>query len=295
MKVTFLGTAAAIPTKERSLPAICVSHESTSILLDCGEGTQKRMLEAGISLLRIDAILITHLHGDHFFGCAGLCHSMSLLGRDKSLEIYGPSGIKKAIKKLLTAGEQRVNYSVEIKELKPEQSLSFGKLIVKIASADHTIPALAYRVETEQRPGKFNDAKADEIGLPKDPLRGKLVSGEEIEFEGQIIKSDTLVGPSRKGSSLVYSGDSRASKDIEILAQNVDLLIHEATLIDKDKAQEFGHSTPKDAAMLARKAKVGKLVLTHSSQRHTSDEILAQAKDIFGETVFATDLMIIDL
>jgi ribonuclease Z len=220
---------------------------------------------------------------------------MSLLGRVHELGIYGPHGTEEAINKLLTAGEQRVTFPVKISELKPNQDITIGKLVVKTASADHDIPALAYRIETGLRPGKFDDRKAEELGVPKGPLRKKLVSGDEIEIEGRTIKPEMLVGPQRKGSSLVYSGDSRASEEIEKLAYEVDLLIHEATLLDEKKAREFGHATPKEAAALAKGAKVGKLVLTHVSQRHNTDEMVNQSKEIFRNTISANDMMKIEL
>ena len=149
MKITFLGTSAAIPTKARSLPSIHVKNAKSSILLDCGDGTTKRIAESSKTIFQIDAVLFTHMHSDHFFGLPALWNSMSLLRRTRKLQIYGPEGTSETIQKLMDVDSREIPFEISIKDLEQNDTFNIGKVSVSCAKAEHGVPALAYRLESD--------------------------------------------------------------------------------------------------------------------------------------------------
>lgn len=291
MELLFLGTAAAVPTVERSLSAVAVRHGPATLLVDCGEGTQRRLMQRGLAPVRLDMVALTHLHGDHLFGLPGLCQSMSLLNRRRPLLIVGPVGTAVAVEALLKVGHQSRRYSIEVRELAPGDGLTVKRLRISVAMANHSVPALAYRIDAPARPGRFDAARAEALGLPAGPLRQRLVAGEPVEWQGRTIAPGELVGPSRRGASAVFSGDTAPCDAVVELAAGADLLVHEATLADPGRAAHYGHSTPVQAAEVARAARVRRLVLTHFSQRHDAEKLLAMARDVFPATEAARDLL----
>jgi len=291
VELLFLGTAAAVPTAGRSLSAVAARHGPATLLMDCGEGAQRRLMQGGLAPVRFDLVALTHLHGDHLFGLPGLCQSMSLLNRRRPLLIVGPPGTAVAVEALLTVGHQNRRYPIEVRELAPGDSLTVKKLRLTAAAAHHSVPALAYRLDAPARPGRFDAARAEALGLPAGPLRRRLVAGEPVEWRSRTITPDELVGPSRRGASAVFSGDTAPCDAVRELAKGADLLVHEATLADPARAARYGHSTPVQAAEAARAAGVRRLVLTHFSQRHDAEKLLAAAREVFPATEAARDLL----
>lgn len=300
MRIIFLGTAASIPTNDRALPSIIIQREGDILMFDCGEGTQRQMIKARIGLNRNMLIFITHMHGDHILGLPGILQTMSLLGRDKPLEIYGPPGIRDFMESIIRTVRFWLGFPVNIHEVKLEGTIHDSKEYeVQAVWAEHTIPSLAYALIEKPRPGRFHPEKAMALGVPKGPLWSMLQRGMDVKLpDGRVIRPSDVLGPPRLGRKIVYSGDTRPSERVAELARDADVLIHEATLGDElsERAREEGHSTPSEAAQVALKANVKLLVLTHISARYSNPEVLLeQARRIFPETRIPNDLDYIEI
>jgi len=296
MQVIFLGTAASVPTVARALPSVVFKRKNEIIMFDCGEGVQRQMIKAGVGFHRKMKVFVSHMHGDHVLGLPGLLQTMSLLDRTQKLEVYGPVGIKAFIEAIQQTVQFVLTFPVEIHEIEDEDMICEEKeYYVKAAPTDHVVPSLAYALIEKPRPGRFNPEKAKTLGIPEGPLWSRLQHGEKVKTAtGKVIKTEMVVGAPRPGRKIAYSGDTRPTKSLVQLAENADLLIHEATLDDKllEKAQEDGHSTPSEAAETAKRAKVKRLILTHLSSRYKSAQtLLGQARKIFPNTDVAEDFM----
>ena len=291
MEITFLGTSSAVPSKHRNHTAIVLKHFGEVMLFDCGEGTQRQLTYAKISPMKIDKIFITHYHGDHILGLAGLIQSMGFRGRSEDLDIYGPKGLNKLINAISNTGFFQINFQIITHEIGEGIVLETDEYIIKSIIAEHNIDNLAYSIYEKKKP-RFLREKAIELGVPVGPAFGKLHNGEEVEINGKIIKPEQVLGEPRIGQKVTYSGDTRPCEKMIELAQCSDVLIHEATYEheDQDKAIENCHSTSKEAAEIAKEANVKLLVLTHISTRYTTDiNIKEEAKEIFENTVVAND------
>ena len=291
MEITFLGTSSAVPSKHRNHTAIVLKHFGEVLLFDCGEGTQRQLTYAKISPMKIDKIFITHYHGDHILGLAGLIQSMGFRGRSEDLDIYGPKGLNKLINAISNTGFFQINFQIITHEIGEGIVLETDEYIIKSIIAEHNIDNLAYSIYEKKKP-RFLREKAIELGVPVGPAFGKLHNGEEVEINGKIIKPEQVLGEPRIGQKVTYSGDTRPCEKMIELAQGSDVLIHEATYEheDQDKAIENCHSTSKEAAEIAKEANVKLLVLTHISTRYTTDiNIKEEAKEIFENTVVAND------
>ena len=299
MNVIFLGTGGSLPTPKRGLPAIAIKRKNEILLFDCGEGTQRQMIQAGIGFNRKTKIFITHLHGDHILGLPGLLQTMSLLGRKNNLEIYGPIGIEDFFKAINQTLRFTLIFPISIKEIKEGIVCQEKEYTITAAQSEHIDPSLAYALIEKPRQGRFNVNKAKELKVPEGPLWSKLQSGQSIKLsDGRSIKPSSILGASRPGRVVVYSGDTGPSEKIVKLAKNADLLIHESTFDDemRQRAIEDKHSTPSIAAKIAKEACVKQLVLTHISARYkNANLLLQQAKKIFQNTKVAKDFMQLEI
>ena len=300
LNVVFLGTAGSIPTPQRSLPAIAIKRKNELVLFDCGEGLQRQMIKAGVSFHRKTKVFITHMHGDHVLGLPGLLQTMSLMNREKKLEIYGPPGIEAFIKAIHETVQFVLTFSIDVKEIEKAGAVCEEREYeVQAIWVDHSIPTLAYALVEKPRLGKFYPEKAKSLGVPEGPFWSKLQHGSAVELpDKRTVKPEDVLGPPRPGRKIVYTGDTGSMKNLAKFAKNADLLIHEATLDDElfEKAQEEGHSTPGEAAKTAKKAKAKWLVLTHISARYKDTSLLLeQAKKIFSKVDVAEDFMKVDL
>ncbi|MFB0558420.1 MAG: ribonuclease Z [Candidatus Bathyarchaeia archaeon] len=299
MKVIFLGTSGSMPTQDRSSSSIAIRRKGEIIMFDCGEGTQRRMVATRIGFRRPTRIFITHLHGDHVLGLPGLIQTMTLLQRERSLHIYGPTGITRFIEAFssVLGGS---GFAIRINEIISEGIIYSGsEYSVTAIKADHDEPSWSYILEEYPRPGKFYPTKAKSFGVPEGPLWKRLQRGEDVKLsDGRVVRSMDVVDPSRRGLKLAYSGDTRPTEAFSNAAEGADLMIHEATFDDSldEKAGENGHSTATKAAEVARAAGVGLLILTHISSRYPDVSVLLEeAKKVFQETKIAEDLMEIEL
>ena len=299
MKITFLGTSGGAPTLLRGLSAVAVERGSEIIMFDCGEGTQRQMAKAGLNLNKIEKILISHVHGDHILGIPGILQTLSLLNRERELLIYGAEGIIEFVKAVRRTIWFNPTFPIFVEQVKEGLVCKEKEYSIHTSRSDHVLPSFGYAVSEHVRPGRFNPKRARELGVPEGPLWSKLQKGEDVTLSnGKIIMSKEIVGPSRSGRKIVYTGDTRPSQSIVQLAKNADLLIHDSNY-DEDNvemAEEKGHSTASQAAQIATEANVKKLVLTHFSPRYEStDLMLKHARAIFQNTIVAEDLLSIDI
>jgi ribonuclease Z len=299
LKLLFLGTSAARPTVERSVAALAVVREGETLLFECGEGTQRQMMRYGVSF-NLSEIFFTHFHADHFLGVIGLVRTLGLQGRTDPIRCYGPKGAKRVLGAALTLGVERAPFEVEIEELEPEAALRRPEYDIRTYAAEHGGGALGYALVEKDRLGKFDPARARELGVPEGPLWGRLQRAESVTLEdGRTIGAELIVGPPRPGRKVVYSGDSRPCKATIEAAIGADLLVHEATfsIEEAERARETDHATAHEAAEVARMARVRRLVLTHVSARYSRDPgpLLEEARAVFPETVVARDGMEIEV
>ena len=294
MRIVFLGTGSGWPTKKRNVSSIAVENRGDVMLMDCGEGTQRQMLYTPISFMKISRILVSHFHGDHILGIPGLIQSMALAGRERPLFIVGPEGTEDMVNKLLSLGDFKKSFDVHAIFMNDGDVIDVGNHMIRAAAVKHTVPTLAYSIEEKERAGRFYREKAISLGVPEGPAFGKLQRGESVLVNGRAIMPEEVMGPSRAGIKIVYSGDTAPCDSLRELANGADILIHEATFSGemKEKAMEFGHSTSIQAAEIAKKAGVKRLILTHISPRYEDAGILlSEAKAVFKETYLAEDLM----
>lgn len=297
MEIVFLGTSAMIPTKERNHSGILINHAKESILLDCGEGIQRQMKMINVDINRIRRILISHWHGDHTLGLAGLIQTMAAQSYADTLFIYGPKGTKKNLDNLFKSfifDAQRIK--IEIKEIKEGVFYKGDEYSLSAYKMEHSILTFGYCFkENDKR--RIELDKVKKLGIPQGPLLGKLQEGETITFKGKKIKPDAI-SYVVKGKKIAYVADTVPCKGAVELAKDADLMICESTHKSgmEEKTTEYMHMTSKDAAQLAHQANAKKLILTHFSQRYKSvKELEDEAREIFPETTAAYDFMKIKL
>jgi ribonuclease Z len=300
LQVIFLGTAASIPTPARALPSVVVKRKNEVLMFDCGEGVQRQMIKARVGFHKKMKIFISHMHGDHVLGLPGLLQTMSLLDRTQKLEVYGPIGVQAFIEAIQQTVQFVLTFPLHIHQIKKEGVIcNEEEYQIETTQTDHAVSSLGYALIEKSRPGRFSPEKAELLGVPEGPLWSRLQHGEKVKTsKGKVVKPEQVVGPPRLGIKIVYSGDTRPTKSLGELSENADLLIHEATLEDEllKKANEDGHSTPSQAAEIARKARVKRLILTHVSSRYKDAQmLLEQARKIFPNTDVAEDFMTIEL
>ena len=294
LTVRFLGTSASRPTVERNVTSVAMIREGETLLFDCGEGTQRQMMRYGISFALAD-IFFTHMHADHMLGVIGLFRTLSLQGRTEPMRLWGPRGSAALLRQAIALGSDKQPFPLEINEITPDSPIARKGYSIIPYTADHKDKvALGFALVEEIRLGRFNPDKARELGIPEGPAWGKIHKGQAVTLDdGRVIEPSDLVGPSRPGRRVVFSGDSRPCEAAIAVAQGADLLIHEATFADDEqpRAVETGHATAREAAEVAAKAGVKQLVLTHLSARYSinTSELMQQAREIFPETVVARD------
>jgi ribonuclease Z len=260
------------------------------ILIDCGEGTQRQLMRS-VGLARINTILLTHLHGDHYLGLPGLLKTYSLLGREEPLLLFGPSGLYEMLhdaERLM--GRPRFPFLPE--EAAEGTILETEDYFLKTARTDHGIPGLAWCLEEKPRPGLFHPERAVELGVTPGPDFGRLQRGETVTTSaGREVRPDEVMEASRQGRKVVVTGDTRPTAPVIELAAGASVLVHDSTFgaSELDRALETGHSTGREAAEVAVAAGVSTLVLTHISSRHNWRELRDEARAVFPATELSRD------
>lgn len=293
-----LGTVSGIPTKKRNHPSIYLRFEGESFLWDCGEGTQRQLTIARLNFMKLERIFITHWHADHWAGLIGLMQTMNLEGRKKPLYIYGPEA-ERFVGDLLDLdywgpGFKIIPINVPFEGI--EESVIYKADNYEILSipVNHTVPSVAYAFR-EYDVKNVDIKKATKLyGLKQGPLVGQLKEKGNIEYKGKKIKLDD-VAVIKKGIKVVYSGDTRKCDTLVKLSKKADILIHDSTF-GEDDAENKMHTGAKDAALVAKKAGVDQLILTHFSRRYLDVKPLEdEAKKVFKNTKAAYDFMKITL
>jgi ribonuclease Z len=285
LDVLFIGTAGSAPSARRALPATLVRRGGDRLLFDCGEGTQRQLLKS-IGLVELEEVFITHFHADHWLGLPGMLKTFSLRGREKPLTVYGPPGLK-ALFNALRVVIGRNTYPLQLVELEPGDELKRDDYLIAPFAVDHGVTAYGYALVEDQRPGRFDDARARELGVEFGPDFGRLQRGETVNG----VEPSQVMGPPRPGRKIVLSGDTAPSERIEAIAHGADLLIHEATFLEEEaeRAAETAHSTALAVARLAADADVKMLALTHVSPRYSGGELRDEARTAFENTIVPRD------
>jgi ribonuclease Z len=299
LSVTFLGTAASIPTVERNVTGLAVQREGDTILFDCGEGTQRQMMRYGVGFA-FREIFFTHYHADHLLGVTGLLRTMGLQDRSAPVTLYGPKGAQRVLGAAISLGIERNKFPIEILEIRAGDRLSRDDYDILVFDTEHRADTVGYALAEHIRRGRFHPERARELGIPEGPLWGQLHRGKAITLDdGRTIQPADLVGAPRPGRLLVYTGDTRPTTSVVQASRDADLLIHEATFgsDELERARETGHSTAAEAARVALEAGVRRLALTHISSRYNREasELLAEARAVFPETVIARDGMTLEV
>jgi len=296
--ITFLGTGQAIPTARRNHTAILLNYKSETILVDCGEGTQRQFRKAGINPCKLTKILITHWHGDHVLGLPGLLQTLALNGYNKTLQIYVPKNTRHYLELIfrLFVFVGKIKYKIEEVEGKFFENDDF---ILEAAKMEHGTPCLAFSF-IEKEKIRINKSK-----LEKMKIKGKIVSelaeGKDIEWKGKKIKASELTYK-EEGKKITFILDTKINENCYKIAKDSDLLISDSTFMEnsengKNLAEEYKHLTAKQAGEIAKKSNSKKLLLAHLSQRYENreKEILAEARKVFKNTEIAEDLMEVEV
>jgi ribonuclease Z len=255
LDVVFLGTSGSMPTAQRAPTAILVRRGGERLLFDCAEGTQRQLLRSSVGLVELREVFLTHYHADHYLGLPGMLKTFALRGRDLPLTVYGPPGLQElfgALKRVTG----RLTYDVFLRVVEPGEALAREDgYRIEAFAVDHGVSAVGYSLVEEERPGRFDVARADELAVPAGPERGALQRGEPVTLAGgQVVRPEDVLGEGRPGRKLVLAADTGPSDAVAAAARGADVLVHEATFSSEElgRARETLHSTAADAAGVAQ-------------------------------------------
>jgi ribonuclease Z len=292
-ELVFLGTAAAVPSAERGLPALLVGRGPDRFLVDCGEGTQRQLLRAGLGFRGLGHVLLTHAHLDHVAGLAGLVATRALWGLSGAIEVVGSAETVAFVARYLavTVGAERQS-GYRLRAVSPGSVLSRpGWRLDAFAVAHRGTHSLGYRFEEEARRPLLAERLAA-LAVPEGAARRKLAGGRPVTLaDGRSIAPEMVQGPEVSGAKLAVIGDVEEAASLTEQVRSADALVIEATFLDRDSAlaRTRGHLTAAAAARLARAANVGELLLTHISGRYRREEIEVEAIGIFPRTRIVAD------
>jgi ribonuclease Z len=293
-----LGTGSAIPTRHRHLSSTALVRGGTVLLFDCGEATQFRLLEARIKRSRVDAIFITHLHGDHLFGLVGLVATLALLNRTERLCVVGPAGLAALFQTTPGLATEGLPFVLDVLELREDLGRAVvyetPEFYVEARPLEHRVFTAGYRFQEKSRPGRLDADRARALGVTEYGQFRMLKEGRTLALPGgrSVAPADVL-GPERKGVSFAYVTDTRPCDSGVLLARGADLVYHDATFTTglQDQAEKTGHSTAREAAEVAHRAGAARLLLGHFSARYDDADVLVQeARVVFQNTEAAQEL-----
>jgi ribonuclease Z len=249
----------------------------------------------------VDAIFFTHFHADHYLGAIGFLRTLSMLGREKPLDVYGPRPARRLLDVMLFTGTERLAFDVRIHEIAPGEEIRRDGCRMIAFETDHRTPSVGWALVEDERPGRFHPDRAEAAGVPRGPLLGRLQRGEDVTLDdGRVVRSAEVVDAPRRGRRVVVSGDTRPCRGTIEAARGADLLVHDSTFGDaeQERAEETMHSTAREAGRVARQAAASRLVLTHLSMRYDRDFacLLEEARaEYAGAVEVAADGLAIEL
>lgn len=296
LQLVFLGTGAWSPTAERGLAATMLVRGGEHILVDCGEGTQRQMMLATVGLRGLTTILVTHCHPDHVLGIPGLLATYSE-ARAEPLAVLGPPGLAELMEGFRPYHGD-LAFPLEVAEVEPGGVIVRQGYRLRAVGTCHRVPSLAWLLVEDDRPGHLDAQRARERGVPEGPALGRLSRGEEVLLaDGRRVTPDGLLGPRERGRRVLVTGDTRPCPDVAAAARGADVLVHEATFLDRDRtlARAAGHTTAREAAELAAAAGVRLLALTHMSHRYDVRDVLREARRVFPATIVPDDFDAVEI
>ena len=293
-----LGTASALPTEDRHLSSVAIERKGRVLLFDCGEGTQYRLMHADLSRVRVDAIFVTHLHGDHCYGLPGLLSTLALQQRRDPVTLVLPPGGRAMLDAFPGDAPDDLPFPLRIMEIGDDLSRSVvyetDEFTVEARPLDHRGFTMGFRFEERTRPGRFQPENARALGVPEGPAFGRLQDGESVVVaDGTTVRPEQVTGPPRPGISVAYVTDTRPCDGGRALADDADLLYHDATFADdhQERAKKTGHSTARQAATVARDAGAERLLLGHLSARYPDPTpLMREAQSVFSDAEIAEEL-----
>ncbi|MDX6607060.1 MAG: ribonuclease [Solirubrobacterales bacterium] len=295
LSVVFLGTGGSVPSARRATACVLIRAGGARILVDCGEGAQRQMINS-TGLVHVDDIYITHFHADHYLGLPGLLKTYDLMERQAPLRIVGPTGLIglfDALRRIFG----RLRYEVELVELEPGEGVEHDGFEMRAFGVEHRMKALGYAYVEPDRPGRFDPDAAHGLGISDDRDFGRLQRGETVSVDGAEVRPEQVMGDPRLGRKLVITGDTSPCEMTRIAAHAAQLLVHDGTFAIEESARaaETGHSTGRDAAQLAAEAEVRMLAIVHVSSRYNVSAVLGEARDAFANTVAPRDFDLVEI
>jgi ribonuclease Z len=291
LDVLFLGTAGSSPSPRRGLPATLVRRGGDRLLFDCGEGTQRQLMQS-VGLVELEELFLTHFHADHVLGLPGMLKTFGLRQRERDLVVYGPRGLGRLFD-LLSPVIGRLTFRVVLHELEPNDELERDGYRIAAFDVDHGGPGLGWAIVEDPRPGEFDPVRARELGVTPGPDFGRLQQGEEVGG----VRPEQVMGETRRGRKIVLTGDTAPCDMTRLVGWEADLLVHEATFMEEDaeRAAETRHSTAAQAAELAAAASVRMLALTHISPRYSGGQVRDEARTAFENTIVPRDFDTVEI
>jgi len=291
--VTILGNNSAVPAFDRHPTSQVITLDGNNYLIDCGEGTQIQLINYKIRRSKILHIFISHLHGDHYFGLIGLINSLSLLSHQQVLHVYGPAPLREIIELQLKVADTQICYPLHIHHITEAKTLiDTDKLTVKCFPTNHRIECYGFSFEQKKQPRSLLPEKAKEYEIPA-VFYDRLTKGDDYtKKDGSVVKNEWVTEAAEPGKKYAFCADTKYDENILTHIEGFDMIYHEATYLDnlRERAELRFHSTTKQAALIAKKAGVKKLLIGHFSSKYdTLEEFEAEAKEVFPDTELALE------
>ena len=296
MKLTFLGTSAGRPTKDRNVSAVAleIENERGWYLFDCGEGTQQQILKTKLSIYKLKTIFITHIHGDHIYGLFGLITSRMLDKCTEPLKIYAPQGVREMVESVVDISREHLGYELEFIEIYGGYEEEFENFNLKVLPLIHSAPSYAFFIQQKDKV-TLNAKKLQNDGLNPSNLYQEIKKGNDLEIDGKKFIAKNYL-KTTAGKKMIIAGDNAEPDILGKYLKNLDLLVHEATYLHEDFLKldkKYLHTTAKELGRVAREYGVKKLVATHISPRYEGDEILKEIKSEYKNVIVAKDFDVI--
>lgn len=293
LAVTILGNNSAVPAFDRHPTSQVVTLDGSNYLVDCGEGTQIQMINYKIRRGKISHVFISHLHGDHYFGLIGLLNSFSLLSHQQELHVFGPAPLKEIIEMQLRVADTKLCYPLHIHTISgPSVLLDDEKVTVKCFPTNHRIECYGFVFAEKKQARKLNPALAESHGIPLHFYNRLKDGADYTRSDGTLIKNEWVTEPGRPGKVYAFCADTKYDESLIPHIREADLIYHETTYLDalRERAELRFHSTTKQAALIAKKAAVRRLLIGHFSSKYdTLEEFEAEAREVFPHTELALE------